>query len=237
MGKYNVAIVEDNFEYAKLLEQYLSQYQKTQDVEFEVAMFRDGDEIVSDYTAAYDIIFMDIEMKRLDGYSAAQKIRDFDKSVIIIFVTNMAGYAIKGYSVDALSFLVKPVTYFAFKEELNKSISRLHSRNDHFIAIPITNGVVKQNQGEILFVESYGHYIDIVTKNQTYTIRSQMKQMEDLLKDAHFVRCDNSYLVNLTYVDSVQDNTIMIDKYKIKISRPRKKLFMEALALYMGESL
>jgi DNA-binding LytR/AlgR family response regulator len=64
-----------------------------------------------------------------------------------------------------------------------------------------------------------------------------MKQMELRLQDNHFVRCDNSYLVNLAFVDSVADNTIYIGQYQLKISRPRKKHFMDALALYMGTNL
>jgi DNA-binding LytR/AlgR family response regulator len=212
-------------------------YQAENDVSFELTFFNDGDEITSDYKASYDIIFMDIEMKRLDGYTAAQKIRSFDKDVIIIFVTNMAGYAIKGYSVDALSFIVKPVTYFALKEELNKSIERLKSKKEQFIVLPIENGIIKQNIKDILFLESFKHYVAVQTKNQSVTIRSTMKQMEARLQDNHFVRCDNSYLVNLAYVDSVADSTIYIGQYQLKISRPRKKYFMDALALYMGNNL
>ena len=237
MSKYNIAIVEDNQEYRELIQQYLSRYQNDNDIEFDVAVFNDGDEITSDYTATYDVIFMDIEMKRLDGYSAAKKIRSFDQNVIIIFVTNMAGYAIKGYSVDALSFIVKPVSYFAFKEELNKSIERLQSKKDQYIALSVENGIVKQNIKDILFLESFKHYIAVQTKNQSYTIRSSMKQLEAKLQNLHFIRCDNSYLVNLSFVDSVSDNTIFIGEYKLKISRPRKKHFMDALALYMGNNL
>lgn len=237
MTCYKIAIVEDHQEYTTIIQQYLVRYQQENNVTFEMTIFNDGDEITSDYNSSYDIIFMDIEMKRLDGYSAAQKIRQFDKDVIIIFVTNMAGYAIKGYSVDALSFIVKPVSYFALKEELNKSIGRLKSKKEQFIALPIENGIVKQNIKDILFVESFKHYVAVQTKNQSFTIRSTMKQMELRLQDNHFVRCDNSYLVNLAYVDSVADNTIYIGQYQLKISRPRKKHFMDALALYMGTNL
>jgi DNA-binding LytR/AlgR family response regulator len=167
MTTYKIAIVEDHQEYTTIIQQYLTRYQQENNIAFEITVFNDGDEITSDYKASYDIIFMDIEMKRLDGYSAAQKIRHFDKDVIIIFVTNMAGYAIKGYSVDALSFIVKPVSYFALKEELNKSIERLKSKKEQFIALPIENGIVKQNIRDILFLESFKHYVAVQTKSQS----------------------------------------------------------------------
>ena len=112
--KYSIAVVEDNPQFNEKLKQYLEKFSKENQVEFNIFSFTDGDEITSDYEAKYDIIFLDVEMKRLDGMTAAQKIREFDSDVIIIFITNMAQYAIGGYSVGALSFLLKPLPYFAF---------------------------------------------------------------------------------------------------------------------------
>lgn len=82
--KYNIAIVEDNIQSSETLKSYLDRFSKENKEEFNIFSFQDGDEITSDYEAKYDIIFLDIEMKRLDGMTAAQKIRGFDPEVIII---------------------------------------------------------------------------------------------------------------------------------------------------------
>jgi len=235
--KYNIAIVEDNPQFNETLQNYLEKYSQENHIEFKIYSFSDGDEITSDYEAKYDIIFLDIEMKRLDGMSAAQKIREFDSDVIIIFITNMAQYAISGYSVGALSFLLKPLPYFAFSQELTKSIERLRKRKQKSILIPTENAMIKINSQDILYVESYGHDLIVYTQTDSYTTRGTIKRIEEDLADFHFYRCNNGYLVNLAYVSGVKDEEAIVGKYRLKISRPRKKSFMEALTQYIGGTL
>ena len=81
---------------------------------FELTTFEDGEEIVTDYRAAYDIILLDVQMRHMDGMAAAEAIRKADKDVILIFITNMAQFAIRGYAVDALDYVLKPVPYLPF---------------------------------------------------------------------------------------------------------------------------
>ena len=111
-----IAIVEDDELYIDQLRQYLKDFQEEIDEIFEVKIYRDGDGITSDYKAQYDLILMDIQMRFVDGMTAAEEIRKMDSEVIIIFITNMAQYAIRGYEVGALDYILKPVTYFAFSQ-------------------------------------------------------------------------------------------------------------------------
>ena len=97
-----IAVVEDEELYISQLLQYLEDYQKEEKEEFHIKVFRDGDGITSDYKAQYDIILMDIQMKFIDGMTAAEEIRKVDSEVVIIFITNMSQYAIRGYEVGAL---------------------------------------------------------------------------------------------------------------------------------------
>ena len=235
--KYNIAIVEDNIQSSETLKSYLDRFSKENKQEFNIYSFQDGDEITSDYEAKYDIIFLDIEMKRLDGMTAAQKIREFDAEVIIIFITNMAKYAISGYSVGALSFLLKPLPYFAFSQELAKSIDRIKKRKQKSLLIPSEKGIFKINSQDILYIESYGHDLNIYTVSGVYSTRNTIKKMEEALGEFHFHRCNNGYLVNLAYVSGVEDDEACVGKYRLKISRPRKKSFMDALTQYIGGML
>mgnify|MGYP000060856764 FL=1 len=109
-----VAIVEDDAEVQGVLQEYVRRYTRQYGTEFEVTVFADGVDILEDYRAVYDIIFLDVEMKHLDGMTTAERIRQMDADVILIFITNMAQYAIRGYSVGALDYVLKPVPYFAF---------------------------------------------------------------------------------------------------------------------------
>jgi DNA-binding LytR/AlgR family response regulator len=235
--KYHLAIVEDNPQSTDNLKSFINRYSKENNVEFTTFCFTDGDEITSDYEAKYDIIFLDIEMKRVDGMQAARTIREFDSNVIIIFITNMSQYAISGYSVGALSFLLKPVPYFAFSQELTKSIERLSKRKLKPILIPSENGVIIVNSSDIMFIESYRHELIIVTQNGEHRIRGTIKKMEEELIDFHFYRCNNGYLVNLSYVTGVKDEKAILGNHELKISRPRKKDFMDALTQYIGGNL
>ncbi|WP_162140233.1 LytR/AlgR family response regulator transcription factor [Haploplasma axanthum] len=233
--RYRIAIVEDDPNSADAIKNYITRYSKETNTQFEFFLYRDGDEITSDYEAKYDIIFLDVEMRRLDGMSAAQKIREFDSDVIIIFITNMSQYAIKGYTVDALSFLLKPVPYFAFVQELKKSLDKIKKfKQKKYILIPDENGIKKISSNEILYIESIKHDLLIVTKDKSYRIRGTLKKMEEELERHDFNRSNNCYLVNLSYVDGVVDDFVMIRDEKLKISRPRKKQFMEELATYLG---
>ena len=235
--KYNIAIVEDDHQCRTTLSQYLKKYKQQFNIEFNVYFYSDGDEIVSDYEAKYDIIFLDIEMKRLDGMKTAHKIRTFDAEVIIIFITNMSQYAISGYSVGALSFLLKPVPFFAFSEELSKSIERLKKRRQKAILISTDKGIIKVNSQEVMYIESFGHDLIIHTTKETFSKRGTIKRIEEDLSGLNFFRCNNGYIVNLAYVSSVQNDEAIIGEHRLKISRSRKKGFMEALTQYIGGTL
>jgi DNA-binding LytR/AlgR family response regulator len=127
-----VAIVEDDFITQKLLREYLHRYGAKHKEAFEIFTFYDGQEIVENYQPKFDIILLDVKMEKMDGFSAAKHIRTVDNDVILIFITNMGQYAIKGYEVDALSYLLKPVSYFAFSQELKRSLKRIAKRKINY---------------------------------------------------------------------------------------------------------
>ena len=101
---FRIAIVEDQEETRECLNRFVRQYAEEQGLQVEISLIADGSEIAVHYTPGFDIIFMDVEMPRLDGFAAAEAIRAVDAEVVLVFVTNMAQYAIRGYEVDALVF-------------------------------------------------------------------------------------------------------------------------------------
>ena len=92
-----IAVVEDDKTYAAQLKEYLVRYGTENNQKKRVALFPDGEDIVTDYSAEFDIILMDVEMTFMDGMTTAERIREKDNEVVIIFITNMPQYAIKGY--------------------------------------------------------------------------------------------------------------------------------------------
>ena len=91
---YRVAIVEDEEEFREQLQLYLKQYETENQVSFQISLFEDGADIIENYKKEYDLILLDIEMPKMNGMSAAEKIRDQDEQVVLMFITNMEQYAI-----------------------------------------------------------------------------------------------------------------------------------------------
>ncbi len=124
-----IAIVEDEQNYIDKLSEYLNRYKKEYGEQLSVTVFHDGDEISSGYKAQFNIILMDIEMKFVNGMSAAEEIRKVDSEVTIIFITNTPQYAVRGYEVGALDYILKPVPYFTFSQKLNRAVQKIKKRS------------------------------------------------------------------------------------------------------------
>lgn len=231
----SIAIVEDEKMYAEQLEEYLHRYEKDNGELFDITVYSDGDQIVNKYKSQFDIILMDVEMKFMDGMSAAEEIRKIDTEVVIIFITNMAQYAIRGYAVDALDYVLKPVSYFAFSQRLNRAISRMKKRETKMIMVNIKGGTVRLNLANIFYIESQGHTLILHTILGDYETSGTMKELEEKLCDMNFCRGNKGYLINLQHVDSMEDGCAVVNGERLVISRPRKKEFMEALTAYWGE--
>lgn len=231
----SIAIVEDEAAYAAQLQQFLERYAKESGQEFEITTFSDGDEILEGYQAQYDLILLDVEMKFMDGMTAAEEIRKVDPEVVIIFITNMAQYAIRGYAVDALDYVLKPVSYFAFSQRLSRAIGRMKKRARRYMTVTIRGGAQKLDIDKIYYVESQGHNLIFHTAQGDYVSSGTMKDIEEKLEELNFFRCNKGYLVNLGHVDGVRDGCAIVNGHELLISRARKNDFMEALTDYVGE--
>lgn len=229
-----IAIVEDEDSYVKELTGYLEQYQREEKETFEITVYRDGDGIVADYKAQFDVIFMDIQMKFVDGMTAAEEIRKMDTEVIIIFITNMTQYAIRGYEVDALDYVLKPVSYFAFSQKLKRAVARTKRRNEHYITLTVKGGILRLDVSELYYVESSGHNLVFHTGNGSYLSSGTMKSMEDQLAGLGFSRANKCYLINLKHVEGIQDKCAVVKGEQLQISRPRMNVFMQDLTKYWG---
>lgn len=230
-----IAIVEDEEEYISQFTQYLQEYQKTTDEEIDVTVYRDGDEITSKYKSQFDIILMDIEMKFINGMTAAEEIRSVDSKVIIIFITYMAKYAIQGYKVGALDYILKPVSYFAFSKHIGDAIARVKKRNNTYITIPIKGGIVRLDTSDIYYIESQGHNLIYHTRSGNHLSSGTMNAAEEQLSSHGFSRGNKSYLINLEHVDGVQDKCAKVKGELLLLSRPRHNAFLQDLTKYWSE--
>ena len=229
-----IAMVEDEAAVREQLQGYLQRYTRQYGTEFAVTEFSDGVEILDAYRPVYDIVLLDVEMKHLDGMETARRIRELDRDVVLLFITNMAQYAIKGYAVGALDYVLKPVPYFAFSQQLQKAEEKLRRRARHYLAVPVEGGLRRLDTAQIYYMESEGHRVHFYTEEGEFSAPGALKTFEEKLADLPFARCNSGYLVNLAQVKSVQQGLAQVGPYELQVSRPKRKSFLAALADYIG---
>ena len=230
-----IAIVEDDRHDREALKKCLNRYEKENQMKFSVTEFQDGEDIVTDYTASYDLIILDIEMAFLNGMKAAENIRELDKDVIIIFITNMPQYAIQGYKVNALDYMLKPISYFSFSESMGRALHRVNVQEKEFITIALKGGKKKLDIGQICYVEVQDHLLIYHTTEGNFVTKGTIRDAESQLDAKRFFRCNRCYLVNLEYVDNYMGSDVSVNGDIIQVSRSRRKPFLDALNEYLNE--
>ena len=229
-----IAIIEDDKGYQEQLMSFIKHYGEEHNEQFQITLFEDGLDLIEDYKGEWDILLMDIKMKHMDGMSAAQKIRQYDSSVVIIFITTMAKFAIKGYEVDALDFVLKPIQYPQFAMKLKKAMRHLSKHEKKYLLLTIDDRKERVAADDILFVEVKDHKLQFVTAYKIYSMRYPLQEIEKELKPYHFVRCNHCYLVNLKNVKEVLKDSVVVGTHELQISRPKKKTFLQAVSDYFG---
>lgn len=232
----HIAIVEDDKIYQQQLQEYIRKYETENHTPFKITLYSDGEDIVENYSGAYDIILLDIQMDFMDGMTAARTIRERDHEVVIMFITSLTQYAVQGYEVDAMDYIVKPVEYFAFSQKLGKALQRIRTIEPVFLSIPVESGIQKLAISDIYYVEGQGHFAIFKTLHNEYSSRITLKDLEDQLEKYGFFRCGKGYLVNMQLVDSIQGGFCLIRNEKLPISRAKKKEFMELLIQYINKN-
>lgn len=230
------AIVEDDDMTADSLSEMLGWFGEEHGIAIRVTRYSEGSDFIAHYRQQFDIVLMDIELPDSNGMELAGKLRLSDPYTIIIFVTNLAQYAVKGYEVDALDFAVKPVTYPMLAMKMQRALGRLQMRAgqaEREIKVKDGERVLRIRQADLTYVEVQGHRVIVHTTNATYRIRGTLGGLEKELDATGFQRCNNCYLVNLAHVSSVEGHTVTVGGDRLQISQPRRKAFIRALNAYI----
>ena len=162
-----IAVIDDEKEEQERLLGYYQRLREEVHEDLDIHTYLSGDEFLSVQEEPFDLICLDIDMDGLDGISTAKEIRKKDEQVIIIFVTNMAQMAIRGYEVQALDFVVKPVNYYSFAMKMTNAFRMLKNRKSRNIVLTTASGMQKISTDDLYYVEVNGHYLYYHTKDQT----------------------------------------------------------------------
>lgn len=231
---YRIAIVEDEREFREQLYEYLKKYGEEQSITFQITEFADGSEIVKNYKNEYDVILLDIEMPNMNGMDAAEVIRDQDENVVIMFITNMAQYAIRGYSVGALDFIMKPITYYTFGMKMTRALKRAQKKEKKPLVLTTVDGIKTLEIKQIYYVEIQNRMLHYHTDEGEVVVRGTLQSAEEFLKPYPFEKCNHWYIVNLMHVKEVNKNIAKVGPFEVEISRRNKAAFLKSLTEYMG---
>ena len=228
-----IAVVEDNLQDAESLRACLKRFASEQNIVFHIDLFKNGLAFLEAFHADYNIVFMDIELPHKNGMETAQELRQLDQQVVLVFVTNMAQYAIEGYEVDAFDYILKPISYFDLFLKLQRIVARAvgQGQNEE-IAIRCERTTIRLNLRAIQYIDVNGHYVNWHTQAGIFHSLDALKAVEKRLPE-YYCSISRWVIVNLNYVESIDGNDVYIGDIVLHISRYRKQEFLKTFAEYL----
>lgn len=234
----NVAVCDDNSNFVSILQQYIKRYREEKKINLSIECFESGEEFLQIYCHQFNIIFLDIKMKKVNGIEVAKTIRKVDSEVIIVFVTSIFDYISMGYILDISNYLIKPIQYGTFQNEMDRLIIKCQRQDDGFIIVDNDSGSYKLFFNRIKYIETYKHNILFrLDDNTSVVCYNTMKNMETFLKNQYFSRCHASYIVNLRFVTRFSKLIITLKtNEEIPVSQNKRANFMKDLANYFEKN-
>ena len=228
-----IAIVEDEIEMSSDLKKHIEMFFNQHDKKITIDIFDNAVKFLDKYKSKYDLVFMDINLPYMDGIEASNKVREIDLETIIIFISNYTQYAIKGYSVNALDYLTKPLDYAVLKNTMNKAIKKLQSKQHKTIVIQSSIDTYRIDIDEITYIDVYNHRVFFHTTNNTYDMRGALQEVEKKLPKNQFIKCNSGIIVNLKYVTGILKDSLIVFNQELPIARSRKKHVLDSLTKYI----
>ena len=233
MKLFRVAIIDDEPSAAETLKSTVSTFMEKHGYPCSIDLFSKPLSFLDSFQCDYDLLFLDIEMPSMDGIALARKIREKDGLVTLIFVTNLAQFALEAYAVQASDYLLKPVSEAAFELKMTRLMRKLAPDAEERFIIRSGGQTMVVSVLTIDYIEANDHHVIYHIGEDAYTTYEKMKDVEKRLPP-FFAKCNRYYLVNLLKVSAIQGDTVILAKTKqeLRISRNEKKSFLERLSEY-----
>jgi len=191
-----------------------------------------------------DVIFLDIEMP---DFSASDFIKSLPYPPLIILTASLSKYAINGFEINAIDYLLKPISFEAFLKSVIKASARLSVRNrksdstgslspvkhdDFYFFIKVDYSTVKVNFNDIKYIEGLKDYIKIYINGKSLITKSTIKHIESKLPSNYYARIHKSYIISIDKIDKIENNHVFIGQQKIPIGLQFRDSFYEKIEQY-----
>lgn len=178
-----------------------------------------------------DVLFLDINMPKLSGLGF---IKSLNEPPLFVFITAYPEFAIEGFEVDAVDYLLKPVSFERFRASVNRILERYSAKTEsnsalNHIMVRADKKNYRIDLDEILYLEAQGDYVRFVTQEKSLTVHGKMKDFVDDLPENHFERIHKSYIISLSKVDYIEGNLVKVGEYKLPVSLTFKENLIQKL--------
>lgn len=220
-----IAIADDEKRYSDQLQGQLRRFGVENQIEIQLFSFPNGAELLENFRGGWDMVLLDVDMPTMNGLETARAIRQFDPEILIMFITNLAQYALSGYEVQAFDYMLKPVSYPALSMKLKLALRILQKNTDRSITLNQDGEIFRVPLSHLYYIEIYSHRLCYHTMERDIDINSTrtLSDLEEEFKQDGFVRCHKSILVNARYVDHIKGCTLTVAGKDVPISKNRRK--------------
>lgn len=231
-----IAICDDDREFLCYMTKVLQQI--TEGLDITIRSYAAGEELWADYQqnkARYDVVFMDILLKGMDGITLGKQLKELDEDMLLILLTNYPEYAVKGYEAKAFRYLLKPVDEARMKH-IFAEIQQERSRKQ-LLQISADGEEMLVSLAKIQFLEAKEKYTTIYLEGESYLSRKSLNEYEQQLNGKGFCRIHRKYLVNLKNIRKWKARQIEIGEHVLHISRRRERAFSEQFYGYLEKGI
>lgn len=207
--KINFAICDDNRIDSQYVNELIKKWTRNKKYQIHIDIFQSAEAFLFHYTQnkEYDILLLDIEMKKMDGVTLARMIRKSNKSVQILFITGYSQYIAEGYDVEALHYLMKPIKEEKMFDVLGRAVTKLIQNEKHLL-LKLSDEMIKIPLHEIIYIDVNRNYVTIHA-NKDYTLKKTLGEIEKEL-DEKFFRIGRSAIVNLKYITRITKTEVFL---------------------------